>query len=185
MPFTSKQLHIPGVQLIQPRVFPDDRGFFLEVFKTVDFASFGIKNMPVQINHSRSAKDVLRGLHYQMNPMAQGKLVRAISGEIFDVAVDIRKGSPTYGSWAGERLSGEGRSMLYIPEGFAHGFCVLSDTAEIEYYVFGGVYSPQHDRGILWNDPAIGIEWPVTSPLLSEKDSKQPLLKDAENNFIF
>ena len=185
MPFTSKELIVPGVQLIEPGVFPDDRGFFLEVFKRTDFARFGIKDMPVQINHSGSSKDVLRGLHYQMNPMSQGKLVRAISGEIFDVAVDIRKGSPAYGSWAGQRLSSENRSMLFIPAGFAHGFCVLSETAEIEYYVFDSVYSPQHDRGILWSDPSIGIEWPVKSPLLSEKDAKQPLLKDAENNFTY
>ena len=185
MPFTADMLNIPGIQVIQPKVFPDDRGFFLEVFKTSDFREFGIDEMPVQINHSKSSQNVLRGLHYQLNPMAQGKLVRVLSGEILDVAVDIRKGSPTYGSWAGEKLSSENRKMLFIPAGFAHGFLVLSETAEIEYCVFGGVYSPEHDRGILWNDPDISIDWPVKEPILSAKDSALPVLKDADNNFRF
>ncbi|PKL39668.1 MAG: dTDP-4-dehydrorhamnose 3,5-epimerase [Spirochaetae bacterium HGW-Spirochaetae-1] len=185
MPFSFKELSIPGVCLIEPRIFPDDRGFFFETFKASDFIKNNIDGLPVQINHSRSSKNVLRGLHYQLSPMAQAKLVRVLSGEIFDVAVDIRKDSPSYGKWAGELINSDIKNMLYIPAGFAHGFCVISETAEIEYLVFGGEYSPQHDRGILWNDPAIGIQWPVENPILSAKDASLPLLKDAENNFMY
>jgi len=183
MPFIFKELAIPGVLLIEPRVFPDDRGFFLETFKSSDFANMGIDSTPVQINHSSSSQNVLRGLHYQLNPMAQAKLVRVLAGEIFDVAVDLRNGSPDYGKWAGESINSDKKNMLYIPAGFAHGFCVLSNIAEIEYLVFGGEYSPAHDRGIAWNDPFIAIRWPVKNPILSEKDSSLPFLKNAESNF--
>lgn len=180
MPFTFKNLEIDGLILIEPRVFPDDRGFFMETYKKTDFIKNGINAEFIQDNHSKSVKGVLRGLHYQMHPHAQGKLVRCISGEIFDVAVDIRKDSPTFGKWVGEKLSADNKKMLYIPVGFAHGFLVLSDTAEIAYKVHGGEYSPECDRGVMWNDPQIGIDWGVQDVLVSDKDSKQPLLKDAE-----
>ena len=180
MPFEFKKLEIPDVILVEPKIFPDDRGFFLESYKASDFIKNGITEKFVQDNHSRSCKGVLRGLHYQLNPFAQGKLVRCLKGELFDVAVDIRKGSDTFGKWVGEYLSEENKKMLYIPAGFAHGFYTVSDIAEI-FYKATAEYSFDSDRGILWNDPEIGINWNVdTDPLLSEKDLKQPLLKDAE-----
>lgn len=184
MPFDVKQLAIPEVSLIMPKMIVDERGYFMEIFKISDLWKAGIRASFVQANQSKSVKNVLRGLHYQMGPMPQGKLVRVLSGEIFDAAVDIRKGSPTYGKWVGERLSCENKSMMYIPAGFAHGFCVLSDNARIEYYCTAE-YEHKLDRGIRWNDPAIGIEWPVGSPLLSPKDAGLPLLKDADNNFEY
>ena len=138
----------------------------------------------VQDNYSHSVKGVLRGLHYQKDPKAQAKLVMAIRGEIFDVAVDIRKDSPTYGKWAGEILSEQNHRLLYTPEGFAHGFCVLSDEADVLYKV-NQEYSPENDRGILWNDPNIDVKWPVDKPIVSEKDLKQPLLKNTDNNFVY
>jgi dTDP-4-dehydrorhamnose 3,5-epimerase len=185
MPFDLCLTDIPDVKLIDPKFCGDSRGFFLEVFKVSEFIDAGMTGPIVQINHSLSSQGVLRGLHYQMNPMAQGKLVRIIKGEILDVAVDIRKGSPHYGKWIGVRLSDANRKMLFIPPGFAHGFCVLSDEAEMVYYITVSEYAPAHDRGIFWNDPAIGIDWPVKEPLLSDKDRRQPLLKDAENNFLY
>jgi len=177
MPFTFTRLAIPDVILIEPTVFPDERGFFIESYKYSEFAAFGIKEHFVQDNHSRSVKGVLRGLHYQRQPKAQGKLVRVVVGEIFDVGVDIRKGSPTYGKWVGEVLSAENKRMLYIPPGFAHGFCVLSEVAEVLYKTTTE-YSPEHDAGIIWNDPEIGIEWPIEHPILSEKDAGLPFLKE-------
>lgn len=185
MPFDFGRMKISEVNVIEPRVFGDNRGFFLEAYKSSDFAQYGIDGPIVQVNHSSSTKGVLRGLHYQLNPMAQAKLVRVIKGSVFDVAVDIRKGSPAFGQWVGEELSEDNRRMLYLPRGFAHGFCVLSDEAEIEYFVWGGEYSPEHDRGILWNDSEINIDWPIKHPILSEKDMNQPLLHIAENNFIY
>jgi dTDP-4-dehydrorhamnose 3,5-epimerase len=185
MPFKISATGIPDVRLIEPKVFGDSRGFFLEVFKSGDFRESGMSGPIVQINHSMSAKGVLRGLHYQLNPVAQGKLVRVIRGEILDVAVDIRKGSQHFGKWVGDSLSDKNRKMLFIPPGFAHGFCVLSDEAEMVYYITGGEYSPANDRGIIWNDPDIGIDWPVKEPILSDKDTGLPLLKSAENNFIY
>jgi dTDP-4-dehydrorhamnose 3,5-epimerase len=184
MPFAFKNLLIPEIILVEMKVFADDRGFFMETYKHSEFANHGIKEYFVQDNHSRSSKNVLRGLHYQKNPKAQGKLVRCIAGRIFDVAVDIRKGSPTYGKWVGAELSSENNYMLYIPPGFAHGFVVLSDFAEI-LYKCTEEYSAENDRGIIWNDPDIKIKWPTESPILSEKDQKNPLLKDADNNFIY
>jgi dTDP-4-dehydrorhamnose 3,5-epimerase len=175
VPFNFKRLAIADVILIEPRVFGDERGFFMETYKYSDFASFGITEHFVQDNHSRSTKDVLRGLHYQKPPKAQGKLVRVVVGEIFDVGVDIRQGSPTYGKWVGERLSADNKEMLYIPPGFAHGFCVLSDIAEVTYKVTEE-FSPEHDAGIIWNDPDIGIDWPVENPIISPKDAALPSL---------
>jgi len=184
MPFKFNRLEIPDLILIEPRVFEDERGFFMEFYNLKDFNHSGIDVEFVQDNHSHSRKGVLRGLHYQLRPMEQGKLVRCVRGIIFDVAVDIRRGSPTYGEWVGVILSEENKNMLYIPPGFAHGFCVLSDEADVIYKVTN-FYSPEHDRGIIWDDPDIGIEWPIKDPILSEKDSKLPTLKEAENNFVW
>ena len=184
MAFTFKHLEIPGLILVKPRVFKDRRGFFAEVYKWPDFKKAGIHVQFVQVNCSQSQKNVLRGLHYQKRPVAQAKLVRVLSGEIFDVAVDIRKGSPFFGKWVGFSLSSAEMNMAYVPKGFAHGFCVLSKTAEIEYYS-SDVYSPQHERGIIWNDPALKIRWPSKSPVLSKKDSVLPSLELADNNFIY
>lgn len=184
MPFEFRQLSIPGVILVIPKVFGDARGFFLEFYKHSEFAQAGIGEHFVQDNHSKSAKGVLRGLHYQKAPHAQGKLVRCLQGKIFDVAVDIRKGSPNYGKWAGAELSGENNHMLYVPPGFAHGFLVLSESAEV-LYKCTEEYAPSGDRGIIWNDPDIGIAWPLTDIILSEKDKLHPPLKNADNNFAF
>lgn len=184
MPFTFKKLEIPEIVLVEPRVFKDERGFFLENYKYSEFSDFGIKDKFVQDNHSKSVKGVLRGLHFQKFPKAQAKLVRCISGEIFDVAVDIRKGSPTFGKWVGETLSEENKKMLYIPIGFAHAFCVLSNEAEINYKS-SDEYSPENEGAIAWNDPTINIEWPIKNPIVSEKDSKNDLLDEVENNFVY
>lgn len=183
MPFRFERLQIPDVVLIEPKVFPDERGFFMETYKYSDFAAFGIKERFVQDNHSRSTKGVLRGLHYQNPPKAQGKLIRAVVGTIFDVAVDIRQGSPTYGKWVGVELSAENRRMLYIPPGFAHGFCVLTDVAEVLYKTTEE-YAPEYEAGIIWNDPEIGIRWPVDKPIVSAKDAGWPPLKEAVNGFV-
>jgi len=184
MPFTFKKLEIPEVILVTPKSFPDERGFFLESFKESEFASNGIKTIFVQDNFSHSVKGALRGLHYQKNPEAQAKLVIALRGEIFDVVVDIRKNSPTYGKWIGEILSENNHNSLYIPEGFAHGFCVLSEEADVLYKV-SQEYSPEDEKGIIWNDPEINIAWPIDKPILQEKDSKLPVLKNADNNFVY
>ncbi|WP_457567464.1 dTDP-4-dehydrorhamnose 3,5-epimerase [Desulfurobacterium sp.] len=181
MPFEFLKTEIPGVVIVKPRVFGDERGFFMETYKKSDFVRAGINVEFVQDNHSKSRKGVLRGLHYQARPKMQGKLVRCVRGRIFDVAVDIRKESPTFGRWIGVELSEENRLMLWIPEGFAHGFLTLSEEAEIIYKVSGAEYSPEHDRSIRWNDPKIGIRWPVDGePLLSEKDKNAPYLEEAE-----
>jgi len=184
MPFTYKRLDIPEVILVEPKVFPDERGFFMETYKYSEFAANGIPQRFVQDNFSHSVRGVLRGLHYQKVPAVQGKLVMVVRGEIFDVAVDIRKGSPTYGRWVGVRLSSENRRMLWVPEGFAHGFVVLSEEADVMYKVTSE-YAPELDRGIRWNDPEIGIDWPVKNPILSPKDNTQPFLAEADNNFVY
>ncbi|AFS83509.1 dTDP-4-dehydrorhamnose 3,5-epimerase [Candidatus Nitrosopumilus sediminis] len=184
MPFTFKRLNIPDVVLIEAKSFPDDRGFFLESFKESSFISNGIVTRFVQDNFSHSSQGVLRGLHYQKNPKAQSKLVTALRGEIFDVAVDIRKDSPTYGKWVGEILSESNHKSLYIPEGFAHGFCVISKTADVLYKV-NNEYSPEHEKGIIWNDPDLKITWPIENPILSQKDTQLSSLKDADNNFTY
>jgi len=181
MPFEFEKLEIPEVILVKPKVFKDSRGFFLETYKESDFVKAGITRKFVQDNHSMSVKGVLRGLHYQKKPAVQGKLVRCVRGAIFDVAIDIRKGSPTFGKWVGVILSEENHFMLWIPPGFAHGFLTLSDRAEVLYKVSDSEYSPAHDAGIIWNDPDISIKWPledIKEVILSEKDSKLPRLKD-------
>ena len=179
MPFRFTPLKLQGLMLIEPEVIDDARGFFMEVYQSKDFKKAGITKDFVQRNQSRSLKNVLRGLHYQKAPMAQGKLVRVVSGKIFDVAVDIRKDSPTFGRWDGAELDAEGRHMLFIPEGFAHGFCVLSDAADVEYSCTN-FHSPEHERGILFSDPKLGIRWPVASPVISERDRKNPILEKAD-----
>ena len=184
MPFRFTRLEIPEILLIEPKIFRDDRGFFAETYKYSDFAEAGIRGNFIQDNYSYSVRGVLRGLHYQKNPHAQGKLVHCMEGRIFDVAVDIRKGSRTFGRWVCAELSGEDNLMLYVPPAFAHGFVVLSESARV-IYKCSEEYSPEDDRGIIWNDPDIGIRWPVKNPVLSVKDMKHPLLKDADNNFKY
>ena len=184
MAFRFKKLDIPEVILVESKVFLDERGLFMESFKESVFISNGIKTRFVQDNFSHSSKGVLRGLHYQKDPKAQAKLVMAITGEIFDVAVDIRKGSPTCGKWIGQTLSDKNHNLLYVPEGFAHGFCVLSDTADVLYKV-NSEYSPEHERGILWNDPDLSIKWPTDKPVMIKKDLELPTLKNADNNFVY
>ncbi len=169
---------LPGVLILEPRVFGDDRGFFMETYNAARFREHDLPETFVQDNHSRSARGVLRGLHYQL-PNAQGKLVRAVRGTIFDVAADIRKGSPTFGMWVGVELSEENRRQIWVPEGFAHGFCVLSETADVVYKCTA-LYDGPNDRVIRWNDPELGIEWPITNPLLSPKDADAPTLAKAE-----
>lgn len=166
-------LAIPDVVLIEPKVFGDDRGFFYESYNRQAFKeATGLDVDFVQDNHSRSVGSVLRGLHYQLPPKAQGKLVRAVAGEVFDVAVDIRKESPTFGKWVGEVLSAENKKQLWIPPGFAHGFLVLSEIAEFLYKTTD-YYAPEYERCIRWNDPAIAIDWPLSGePTLSGKDAK-------------
>ena len=168
---------LPGVLLIEPRVFGDSRGFFLETFHAARYAAAGLTLPFVQDNWSRSTCGILRGLHFQW-PNPQGKLVSVMSGAVWDVAVDIRRGSSTFGQHVGVQLSAENKRQLWIPPGFAHGFCVLSDTADFVYKCTA-LYEPQHDRGIRWNDPALAIPWPVASPQLSPKDTSAPLLADA------
>ncbi|EKR4274392.1 dTDP-4-dehydrorhamnose 3,5-epimerase [Salmonella enterica] len=166
---------IPDVLIFEPKVFSDERGFFMESFNQKVFEeAVGRKIEFVQDNHSKSTKGVLRGLHYQVEPYAQGKLVRCIAGEVFDVAVDIRKDSETFGKWVGVNISSENKRQLWIPEGFAHGFLVLSDSADFLYKT-SNYYSPIHERGIVWNDPTININWPINiDKILSEKDTILP-----------
>ncbi|MGS0742074.1 dTDP-4-dehydrorhamnose 3,5-epimerase [Glaciimonas sp. GG7] len=171
---------IPDVLIIEPRVFGDDRGFFFESFNAKQFKKITeICTNFVQDNHSKSAKNVLRGLHYQIK-QPQGKLVRVVSGEVFDVAVDIRKSSPTFGHWVGIVLSAENKLQMWVPPGFAHGFVVISESAEFLYKTTD-YWAPEFERTILWNDPAIGINWPINcTPILSEKDQAGQMLADAE-----
>ncbi len=182
MPFQFHPLKIPEVILVEAKTFGDARGYFKETYAQDAFAANGIALPFIQDNFSRSTQGVLRGLHYQKEPYAQGKLLTAVQGEIFDVAVDIRQGSPTYGQWVGELLSESNHRLLYVPPGFAHGFCVLSNFAAIAYKVTAP-YMPEHEHGILWNDVTIGVEWPISKPILSERDTQLPLLKNANNNF--
>ena len=172
---------IPDVKIIEPKVFGDERGYFYESFSQRLFdEAVGRHVAFVQDNHSRSVRGVLRGLHYQLPPFAQGKLVRCTVGEVFDVVVDIRRSSPTFGQWSGHVLSAANKRQLWIPAGFAHGFVTLSEHAEFLYKTTQ-YYAPSHDRGVLWNDPAIGISWPDAGTLtLSPKDAQQPLLAAAE-----
>ena len=174
-------LAIPDVMLIEPKVFGDERGFFYESFNQAAFnEATGLDVTFVQDNHSKSAQNVLRGLHYQLPPKAQGKLVRVLAGEVFDVAVDIRKNSPTYGRWVGEHLSAANKRQMWIPPGFAHGFVVLSESAEFLYKTTS-YYAPEYERSISWNDPELGIEWPLMGePLLSGKDERAPSFAEIE-----
>jgi len=177
MTFTPTRL--PEVLLIEPKVFADARGFVFESWNAKEFERAGIRANFVQDNHSRSQTGVLRGLHYQVR-RPQGKLIRVIQGEIFDVAVDIRRSSPTFGQWEGVRLSADSKDLLWIPVGFAHGFYVLSDAAEVLYKTTD-FYAPEHERTIAWNDPEIGVEWPLSgAPVLSPKDAAGTRLRDAE-----
>jgi dTDP-4-dehydrorhamnose 3,5-epimerase len=163
-----ERFELDGVLLVTPQVFGDDRGFFMETFNRGKALQHGLPGEFQQDNHSKSSRGVLRGLHYQ-SPLWQGKLVRVIQGEIYDVVVDIRAGSPTFGQWLGFYLSDENKQQVYVPEGFAHGFCVTSETAEVVYKCTT-LYAPAQEGSLLWNDPEIGIEWPINEPLLSDKD---------------
>lgn len=183
MPFRFTPLGIPDVLLVRHDLIKDSRGFFAETFREEPFLKAGIPRF-VQDNHARSARGVLRGLHYQIRPAAIGKLIRCVHGKVFDVAVDIRRGSPSYGQWVGVELSEEDGQSIFIPEGFAHGYCVLSEVADI-FYRTTSYYSPGHDRGIRWDDPSIGITWPISDPILSEKDRRAPPLTEADNNFEY
>ena len=178
MPFEFIKQEIQDVILIKPKVFEDNRGFFMESYKKSDFFEAGIKDEFNQDNCSKSTKGVLRGLHYQVAPMAQSKMVRCTKGRVFDVAVDLRENSSTCGKWVGVELSEENKHIFYVPEGFAHGFVVLSDEAEL-YYKTSNEYSAQHERGILWNDPDLNIDWNIDfDPIVSDKDKLQPLFRD-------
>lgn len=176
---------LDGVLIIEPDVFADERGYFLESFRRERYREYGIPvDDFVQENISSSKKGVLRGLHFQREPFAQGKFVQVLRGRVLDVAVDIREGSPTYGKHVMVELSEENHRQFFIPAGFAHGFVTLEDDTIFTYKVTN-VYSPEHDGGILWNDPALGIDWPVEHPIVSEKDAKHPLLKESNHGFMF
>ena len=178
MPFEFKQLRLAGLTSVKPKEFPDSRGIFAELYKESDFKRAGIENDFVQDNWSKSTRNVLRGLHYQLAPKAQGKLVTVIRGQIFDVGVDLRPESPTFLQWEGVVL-GE-RDSLYVPAGFAHGFCVLSEETDVFYKTGGGEFDPELERGIAWNDPTLAIKWPIDNPILSEKDSRLPTWSDSQ-----
>lgn len=181
MKITPLRLH--GASLVEPVVHQDNRGFFMESYNYTQFKGQGIDHTFIQDNHSRSSESgVIRGLHYQLNPKAQTKLIRVLTGAIYDVIVDIRKNSPTFGQWIGVILTEYNKRQLLVPQGFAHGFCTLVPNTEVLYKV-DEYYSPEHDRGILWSDPTLGIDWPTSAPILSDKDQRYPLLKDAEMNF--
>ena len=184
MPFRFSPLSIPEVILIEPKIFPDERGIFFENFKKSDFSFNGIDTKFLQDNFSQSKKNVIRGLHFQIPPKAQAKFVSALKGEILDIAVDIRKNSLTYGKWISQILSENNHKSLYIPEGFAHGFCVLSEEASVLYKV-SQEFSLEHDRGINWSDPDLKISWPVEKPIISKKDSGLPFLKNIDSYFEY
>ena len=176
---------LPGVYIVEPQVFGDHRGYFMETYSTKTFADIGITNEFVQDNQSFTAqKGTLRGIHFQNAPMAQAKLVRVTKGAVLDVAVDLRKGSPTYRQWVGVELSAENKRMLFIPRGFGHGFVTLTDDVEFCYKV-DNLYSKECDRGIRFDDPEIGVNWGVTEPVLSAKDTSSPMLKDSDCNFTY
>ncbi len=177
MPFEFVRLSIPDVILIKPKVFEDERGFFMETYKKSDFEKAGIRCEFVQDNHSKSKYGVLRGLHFQKEPYTQAKIIRCVKGVIYDVAVDLRRNSPTFGKYVAVILSEFNKYMLYIPRGFAHGFLVLSDEAEVIYKV-DNEYAPEYESGLIWNDPDVGIDWPIDDPILSEKDRKWPTLRE-------
>lgn len=177
------ETNLDGVVILEPDVYGDARGYFMESFNQQKLAQFGLDYSFIQDNQSLSAQaGTIRGLHYQLNPKAQTKLVRVLSGAIYDVVVDIRKNSPTFGQWIGVILSEDNKRQLLVPKGFAHGFCTLVKDTQV-FYKVDEYYSPEHDRGILWNDPDLGIDWPTSAPILSEKDQRNPRLRDAEINF--
>jgi dTDP-4-dehydrorhamnose 3,5-epimerase len=178
MPFSFKPLEIVDVVLVEPKVFPDERGFFFEAFKASDFEQAGLPSCFIQDNFSFSKKNVIRGLHYQKQPKAQGKLVSVIKGSIWDVAVDIRKESVTFLKWVAVELNDKNHAMLYIPPGFAHGFLTLSENVHL-LYKCTNEYDPQADAGIRWNDPDIAINWPVENPIVSDKDCRLPFIHQA------
>jgi dTDP-4-dehydrorhamnose 3,5-epimerase len=186
--FNFSTVDIPGILVIEPEAYFDDRGFFMETYNTDIFHDGGFKGEFVQDNLSHSKKGVIRGLHYQNHPRPMGKLVSCIRGAIFDVGVDIRKGSPTYGKWYGAVLNPENKKMLFFPPGFAHGFLSLEDNSSV-CYKCTGTYSKEHEAAVIWNDPDIGIAWPVDEVggqvIVSEKDKVSPRLKDAKNNHTF
>lgn len=175
---------IPGLLILEPQVFPDNRGFFLESYNQKTFSAAGIATVFVQDNHSRSGKGTIRGLHFQKPGFAQTKLVRCTLGEVYDVAVDLRRDSPTFKQWVGVLLTAENKKQFYIPKGFAHGFAVLSDSAEFQYKC-DDYYAPGQEAGLLWNDPELNIDWQVREPLISEKDKKNFLLKDLPQDYFF
>lgn len=175
---------LSGLIVLEPEVFEDGRGLFMETYNYSDLSKVGIDDRFVQDNYSRSARGTLRGLHWQAAPMAQSKLVSCIRGEIFDVAVDIREGSPSFGMHTHIVLSEKNRKIFYIPKGFAHGFAVLSDEAEVTYKV-DNYYSPAHEMGCIWNDPELKIDWPLQEPLLSDKDRGLPLLKEIDTGSAY
>lgn len=180
MSYTFTPYKLDGLLLVEGKSFPDERGFFMESYRVQDFAGQPIPPL-IQDNLSRSTKGVVRGLHFQKNPSPLGKLIRCVRGRIFDVAVDVRKTSPTYGKWASIELSDEDNKMLWVPSGFAHGFQALSDVADV-LYKQTGYWSPKDDAGLIWNDPSIGVAWPLKDALLSPKDARLPCLKEADNN---
>jgi dTDP-4-dehydrorhamnose 3,5-epimerase len=171
--------NLPGVLVVEPRVFGDSRGFFLETFNAAKYGPAGVPTTFVQDNWSRSARNILRGLHFQ-HPRSQGKLVWCVRGAVYDVALDVRRGSPHFGQWFGLELSESSKKQLWIPPGFAHGFCVLSDEADFVYKCTE-LYSPEHEQSVLWNDPALGITWPLANPTLSAKDAKALPLASLQN----
>jgi len=181
MPFSYEPLTLEGLILVRPKVYADERGYFMELFKSSDMQLGGITGEFLQDNLSYSRKGTVRGLHYQMKPKMQGKLVTCLRGAIYDVAVDIRVGSPTFGKWIAVKLSEENHHLLWIPEGFAHGFMVLNEEAMVLYKVSGSEYSPEHDAGIRWDDPELNVDWPikdVAKLIISEKDKHLPTLRE-------
>lgn len=175
---------LPGVLILEPKAHGDHRGFFMESYNRRQLAQLGIHSDFIQDNHSLSVEaGILRGLHYQLAPKAQTKLVRVLSGAVYDVVVDMRKSSPVYGQWIGVILSADNKRQILVPQGFAHGVCTLVPHTQIMYKV-DQYYSPEHDRGIQWNDPQLAIDWPISDPILSDKDRQHPPLQQAENNFV-
>jgi dTDP-4-dehydrorhamnose 3,5-epimerase len=177
------ETRIEGLILLEPEVHGDERGFLVETFRADDWAESGIDVEFVQENHSRSVRNTLRGIHFQTSP-GQAKLVRCVRGTIWDVAVDLRRDSPTFGEWEGQEISDENHRAVWIPVGFGHGFCVLSDLADVTYQL-SSYFDPATEAGIAWNDPEVGIEWPVTEPLLSERDQQAPSLSEAAGSLRF
>ena len=184
MSFKFERLDIPDAVLVEAAASPDDRGFFRELYRVSAFASAGLRGPFVQDNVSRSTRGVLRGLHYQKAPQAQTKLIGVVRGVVFDVAVDLRHGSPAYGRWVGAELSDQNHRLLYLPEGIAHGFCVLSDSADVVYKVTAE-YAPALERGVVWNDPDLGIRWPIETPRVSVRDAGLPRLRDTDHDFSY